>query len=233
MAYCGIAHSVAFRRWACCAEPSNRGPSPTHRNPFEAESMQRANIPLVVALMACVVSVQVRAETPVERGSYLVNTILACGNCHTPKGPTGAAMADRELSGGLAFTTPAFDATAANITPDRETGIGTWSDDDIKRALSTGDRPAHARLPGVPLAAVMPAGFYKAILPHDLNAIVAYLRTVKPVRNEAPASVYKAPVRRDTYPDAEAGFTEESPRDPVKQGAYLATIGHCMECHAS
>src|SRR5215469_10331959 len=72
-----------------------------------------------------------RAETPVERGSYLVNTIMACGNCHTPKTAEGAPIAAKELSGGLSFHVPPFDATAANITPDGETGIGTWSDDDI------------------------------------------------------------------------------------------------------
>jgi mono/diheme cytochrome c family protein len=174
------------------------------------------------------------AEAPAERGSYLVNTILACGNCHTPKGADGRPIVEKELSGGgLSFTTPAFSATASNITPDRETGIGAWSDDDIKRALVEGVRPAHARLPGAPLAAVMPAGFYKALLPRDLDAIVAYLRSIKPVRNEVRAPQYKAPVHRDPYPDAEAGFTEASLKDPVKRGAYLVTIGHCMECHSA
>jgi mono/diheme cytochrome c family protein len=173
------------------------------------------------------------AETSLERGHYLVNTILACGNCHTPKGPDGIPIAGKALAGGgLSFTTPAFNATAANITPDRETGIGAWTDDEIKLALTHGVRPARARLGGIPLAAVMPAGFYKAILPRDLDAIVAYLRSVQPVRNEIAAPVYKLPVRRDVYPDAEAGFTEEALRDPVKRGAYLVTIGHCMECHA-
>ena len=68
------------------------------------------------------------AQTPLERGDYLVNSILACGNCHTPKTASGEPIADKELSGGLVFTTPAFDAVASNITPDRETGIGGWSD---------------------------------------------------------------------------------------------------------
>jgi mono/diheme cytochrome c family protein len=174
------------------------------------------------------------AETSRERGQYLVTTILACGNCHTPRGPNGMPVAEKELAGGgLSFTTPAFNATAANITPDRETGIGAWTDDEIKLALTHGVRPAHARFGEVPLAAVMPAGFYKAILPRDLDAIVAYLRSVKPVRNEIVAPVYKLPVRRDPYPDAEAGFTEDGLRDSVKRGAYLVTIGHCMECHAT
>lgn len=174
-----------------------------------------------------------RAETPLERGRYLVNTVLACGNCHTPKTPDGRPIDEKNLSGGLSFTTPAFDATASNITPDRDTGIGDWSDTEIKRALTEGTRPDHGRLGGTPLAAVMPSNFYKALLPRDLDAIVAYLRSVKPVRHETPAPVYKAPVRRDPYPYAEAGFSEEQLRDPVRRGAYLATIAHCMECHSA
>jgi len=67
----------------------------------------------------------------------------------------------------------------------------------------------------------------------DLDAIVAYLRTIKPIRNEVPDPVYKAPVRRDSYPDAEAGFDKAMLADPVRRGAYLVTIGHCMECHSA
>jgi len=173
------------------------------------------------------------AESPVERGSYLVNTIMACGNCHSPRDADGKTVAEKSLSGGLSFTTPAFIATAPNITPDLETGIGSWSDAEIKRALVEGMRPDHGRLAGVPLAAIMPANFYSALLPDDLDAIVAYLRTVKPIRNVVPDPDYKAPVRRDAYPDAEAGFDKVMFADPVRRGAYLATIGHCMECHSA
>ena len=58
------------------------------------------------------------AESPAERGSYLVNTIMACGNCHTPRDADGKPIADKAFSGGLTFNTPAFIATAPNITPD-------------------------------------------------------------------------------------------------------------------
>jgi len=173
------------------------------------------------------------AQSPVERGNYLVNTIMACGNCHTPRDTSGKTIAEKALSGGLTFPTPVFIATAPNITPDVETGIGSWSNAEIKRALIEGMRPDHGHLAGVPLAAIMPANFYKALLPDDLDAIVAYLRTVKPVRNEVPDPVYKAPVHRDPYPDAEAGFSKAMFTDPVRRGAYLVTIGHCMECHAA
>src|SRR4029077_16692439 len=86
------------------------------------------------------------AETPVERGAYLVNGILTCGNCHTPRGPDRTPVADKALSGGEEFDIPAFTVTASNITPDRDTGIGAWSDAELKRALVQGDRPN-----GVPL----------------------------------------------------------------------------------
>ena len=172
------------------------------------------------------------ADSPLQRGDYLVNTILACGNCHTPRDAKGDLIKEKALSGGRLFSTPAFVVTTSNITPDAETGIGRWSDADIKRALIEGIRPDHHSLSGVPLAAIMPANFYKALLPEDLDAIVAYLRSVKPVHNAIAAPEYKAPVHRDPYPDAENGFDKASFADPVKRGAYLATIGHCMECHS-
>ena len=173
------------------------------------------------------------SPTLVENGRYLVDSILACGNCHTPKSPDGSPIPEKDLSGaGLRFTTPGFDATSSNITPDTETGIGSWSDADMRRALVEGARPGHGRLAGVPLAAVMPVSFFKALLPRDLDAVVAYLKTVKPLRNAIPAPLYKMPVHHEPYPDAERGFTDAMMADPVKRGAYLVTIGHCMECHS-
>src|ERR1700738_3146481 len=196
----------------------------------EGSVMFRIGIACVLLLAA---SDGAMAESPVERGGYLVNTIMACGNCHTPRDADGKSIAERAFSGGLTFTTPAFIATAPNITPDIETGIGSWSDAEIKRALVEGVRPDHGRLAGVPLAAIMPANFYKALPPRDLDSIVAYLRGLKPVRNEAPDPVYKVAVRRDPYPDAEAGFSKTMLADPIRRGAYLVTIGHCMECNSA
>jgi mono/diheme cytochrome c family protein len=186
------------------------------------------NLPLTGFL-----STEALAATQLERGSYLVNTIMACGNCHSPRDPQGKLTPDNALSGGIKFTTPAFVATAPNITPDSETGLGTWTDEEIKRALIQGLRPDHGPMAGVPLAAVMPANFYKGLLPADVDAVVVYLRSVKPVRNPAPDPEYKAPVTREPYPDAELGFAGASFSEPVAHGKYLVTIGHCMECHAA
>jgi mono/diheme cytochrome c family protein len=193
--------------------------------------MFRIGIAGCVLLVAALGSA--RAETAAERGAYLVNTVMACGNCHSPRDANGKIISDKALSGGLTFVTPVFTATAANITPDVETGIGSWSDAEIKRALVEGMRPDHGNLAGVALAAIMPANFYRGLLPEDLDAVVVYLRSVRPVRNEVATPEYKAPVRRDAYPDADAGFKKAMFADPVKRGAYLATIGHCMECHST
>jgi mono/diheme cytochrome c family protein len=193
--------------------------------------LKRSRAFAVAAAMAAAFSSSVHSETAVERGRYLVTTIMACGNCHTPKGSDGLPMAGKELSGGAAFDVPPFAATAALITPDRETGSGAWSNDDIKRALLVGVRPEHARLPGAPLAAIMPANFYKALTAEDLDAVVAYLQSIPAVKNEVPSPVYKMPVMRTAYIDAEKQYTLNSLRDPVTRGRYLATIGHCMECH--
>ena len=68
----------------------------------------------------------------VKRGSYLVNTIMTCGNCHTPKGPTGD-IKEKAFSGFLEFDEPPFKVTAPNITPDKETGIGKYSAAQLKK----------------------------------------------------------------------------------------------------
>ena len=166
------------------------------------------------------------AQTPVERGKYLVNTILTCQNCHTPKGERGAPVFERDLSSGLTWDEPPFKVTASNITQDKETGIGAWSDADIKKALQKGERPN-----GVRLAAIMPSDFYEILTPGDLNAIVAYLKTVKPVKQETPMAIYRIALPRHIPPGAEKPFSDADMGDKVKKGFYLVTIGHCMECH--
>ena len=166
------------------------------------------------------------AQAPAERGKYLVNTILTCQNCHTPKGERGAPVFERDLSSGLTWDEPPFKVTASNITQDKETGIGAWSDADIKKALQKGERPN-----GVRLAAIMPSDFYEILTPGDLNAIVAYLKTVKPVKQETPTPIYRIALPRHIPPGAEKPFSDADMGDKVKKGFYLVTIGHCMECH--
>ncbi len=161
----------------------------------------------------------------VKRGDYLVNTILTCGNCHSPKGPQGD-IPGKHFSGGLSWDEPPFKVTAPNITQDKETGIGKWSDADIKMLLRKGVKPD-----GVAIATVMPTGFYEIITDKDMDAIVAYLRTIKPIKNKVPDPIYKMKQVRQIFPGGEKPYTEAMFSDHVKHGFYLATIGHCMECH--
>jgi mono/diheme cytochrome c family protein len=77
----------------------------------------------------------------------------------------------------------------------------------------------------------MPYAFYKVFTASDLDAVVAYLRSVPAVRNEVPPSSYKTALRVGRVPGADQPMNEADLKDPVKRGFYLVTIGHCMECH--
>jgi len=168
-----------------------------------------------------------QAQTPVERGRYLVEGILTCGNCHSPRGPGGGVDAAKLYSGGpQTFDEPTFTVKGTNITPDPDSGIGKWSADDLKKALIEGVRP-----PGVPLAPIMPYGFYKVFTTGDLDAVVAYMRSVPAVSNKVQAPVYKAALHVEVPPGADQQMTEADLRESVKHGFYLVTIAHCMECH--
>lgn len=165
------------------------------------------------------------AQTPVERGSYLVNGVLTCGNCHSPKGPTGD-IPGKEFSGGLSWDEPPFKVTAPNITQDKDTGIGNYTDSQLRTVLRKGLKPN-----GTPVAMVMPSGFYEIMTDRDLNAVVAYLRTIKPISNKVADPIYKMPQGHPIPPGGEKPFTDATLGDKVKKGFYLATIAHCMECH--
>lgn len=164
-------------------------------------------------------------ETPMERGRALVNGIVACGNCHTPQGPDGP-VAGMEMAGGTPFVEEPFTAYASNITPDPETGIGRWTDEQVIAAVREGRR-SDGSLIGPP----MPIGFYRGLSDGDLRAIVAYLRSVPPVRHSVPKSEYRMALPAAYGPPV--GAVAEVPRtDPVTYGAYMAgPLGHCMECH--
>ena len=167
------------------------------------------------------------AETPLERGTYLVNRVGACGNCHTPR-QQGVPDLSKKFSGGFqTFDEPWFTVKGANITPDKETGIGGWSDDALKKALLTGVRPN-----GITVATVMPYPFYRMMIPSDVDAIVAYLRSLPAIRNEVQAPNYKAQQVAAAVPGADKPMTEADLKDPVKRGFYLSSIAHCMACHS-
>ena len=166
------------------------------------------------------------SETLLERGDYLVNAVMACDGCHTTRPAPGAAPA-RLAGGPQTWDTPWYTVKGTNITPDKETGIGAWSDDEIKRLMRDGIRPN-----GTPVATQMPFLFYKIMTPRDLDAVVAYIKTVPPVRREIPPPTYKAELAVELVPGAEKPIDEASLNDKVKRGFYLANLAHCMECHS-
>jgi mono/diheme cytochrome c family protein len=159
-------------------------------------------------------------------GRYLVETIAGCGNCHTPHLPDGSLDANLSLAGAFVIKEPVFEAYAQNITPDMETGIGSWSQADIVKALREGVRP-DGRVLGPPMS----FHFYNKMSDTDANAIAAYIKTVPAIRNEVPKSTYQIPLAAQPP----AGNVPDMPRDDVvKYGEYLAgPVGHCMDCHTT
>ena len=120
------------------------------------------------------------AEIPrsnkVAYGEYLAK-IGHCIECHTPL-VRGRRDFMRTGAGGQVFLGPWGESKARNITPDRETGIGQWTDRQIKRAISSG-----IRADGGKLRPPMAFRYYVNINDDDLDALVAYLRSLKPMRN--------------------------------------------------
>ncbi|MBX6323621.1 MAG: cytochrome c [Rhodospirillaceae bacterium] len=187
--------------------------------------MDRFCAALVAAGIVVLIAGTAAAERPLERGTYLVHSIAACGNCHTQQGPDGPT--GPELAGGNPIEEPgAFVARPANITPDPETGIGAWTDAQLAKAIREGIRP-DGSLIGPP----MPFEVYNRLSDSDVAAIIAYLRTVQPVHNVVPKSEYKIPLPPAYGPPV--GSVPDVPRaDKLAYGAYLAgPLGHCVVCH--
>ncbi|MBP7242730.1 c-type cytochrome [Amaricoccus sp.] len=176
------------------------------------------------ALAGACVALAAGAETPVERGEYLVRGPMGCGNCHTPQGPNGPDMA-MELAGGQVVIDDAtMRAVSANITPGG--AIAGWSDAELARAIREGIRPD-----GTLIGPPMPFVFYRGLSDDDLAAIVAFLRTVAPVENVVAKSEYRIPLPPAYGPPV--GHVAAIPRGPTAEyGAYMAgPVAHCLECH--
>ncbi len=125
--------------------------------------------------------------------------------------------------GGKAFT-----AIAPNITQDKETGIGTWTDTQIVKAIREGTRPD-----GSIIGPPMPIALYREVSDTDVNAMVAYLRTVKPVSNREKKSVYRMPLP-PSYGPPVGQVADIPPGVTVAYGEYLAgPVADCVECHST
>ncbi len=169
------------------------------------------------------------ASDLVARGEYLVEGIAACGNCHSGRNDEGEFVPGMEYAGNFVIEEVPFIAYAPNITPDPETGIGEWTDEEIERAIREGiARDGRVMIP--PMA----YPYFRDISSNDMAAIIAYLRSVPPVRNEVPASVAKIP--EALPPSWGPPVTEPVPdiprSDRLAYGRYLThTLGHCTQCH--
>jgi mono/diheme cytochrome c family protein len=117
----------------------------------------------------------------VERGRYLV-TVMGCGDCHTPGTFYGAADHARMLSGSeLGWRGPWGVTFARNLTPDQETGLGYWSEDEIVKAFRSG-----VKNDGSPVLPPMPWQDFAALTDADAHAIAAYLMSLPPVKHKVP-----------------------------------------------
>lgn len=113
--------------------------------------------------------------TPEERGFYLAS-IAHCMECHTPLGPAGRDFVGRLGAGGDKFPGPWGVSVARNISSDKEHGIGAWTDEEIRRAITKG-----ISRDGSPLMPPMGFAFYDRMTEQDLSDLIAWLRTVPPV----------------------------------------------------
>ncbi len=162
-----------------------------------------------------------------ERGAYLMNGIVACGNCHAQRDKDGRVLPDKGLSGGFVFDEEPFRAFAPNITPDPETGIGKWSEAQIVRAIREGIRPD-----GTLIGPPMPIGFYHGMADDDAKALAAWLKAQPAVKNVVPKSDYRIKLPPAYGPPIKQKVVAPPRSSLAKYGAYLAgPLGHCMDCH--
>jgi len=124
------------------------------------------------------------AEQKVERGHY-ISIVASCNDCHTPGHFYGNPDTLRTLSGSeLGWEGPWGVSYPRNLTPDMETGIGKWSEDDIVTAVRTGHRPDQS-----PLLPPMPWPNYAFLTDEDAYALAAYLKSLPPIQHKAPAVI--------------------------------------------
>ena len=211
----------------------------------------KLTIPLCAALLlsACAVFIPKRIGPPSEvsveitpervaLGKKLAEGIMACGACHTTGAFEGDPRPDMYLAGDVVFSKMEGKIAVPNITPDKETGIGDWTDGELIRAITKGlGRDNRLLVPLMPWA-----DFGAALTREEVEALVAYLRT-------GPAPVRHMPEETDLTTFAslimstgmvynmfakEPFFSDYEPRlgTPVERGERLAYLGMCVDCHA-
>jgi mono/diheme cytochrome c family protein len=170
------------------------------------------------------------------RGEYLALHVVDCLLCHSevrferfglPRVPGSEGKGGFRF--GREFDVPGV-VYARNITPDPETGLGKWTDGEILRAVREGvDRDGKALFP------MMPYGAYREMSDEDARAIVAYLRTLRPIRNTVPPKKLDFPVNllvKGAPKPVDGQVASPDPKaDPVAYGQYLTVIAGCKGCH--
>lgn len=167
----------------------------------------------------------------VERGAYLANSVAICMDCHTTRDWTrfsGPTVPGTHGKGGERFGPEiGLPGTlyASNITP---AALGDWSDGELIRAITTGvSKDGRALFP------LMPYPAFGSMCERDVNAIVAYLRTLPAIENEVPLSTLDFPLNLivRTLPAPASPQACPSPEDGVAYGAYLTKMAACVDCH--
>jgi cytochrome c5 len=166
----------------------------------------------------------------IERGRFIFQIMADCDGCHSQRDFSRFGGPVVESGRGMGFVFPAEmglpgTVVAPNITPDPETGIGKWTDGEKIRAIRDGvDRDGHALFP------MMPYGNYRKMSDDDVQALVAYMDTLAPVRNPLPKTALNFPVSLMIKGVPEPAGSVPPP-DRAGHGEYLVTMGSCAECH--
>jgi mono/diheme cytochrome c family protein len=162
----------------------------------------------------------------VQRGQYVFSLAGGCA-CHTaPKGTPNV--------GAREFPIPMAKIYSTNLTADKETGLGGWSDQQIRDAMTKGIRPN-----GEKLLPVMPYEAYSGMSEEDLKALIAYLRSLKAVRKETPALKTWAPFYRAVgtfvwfqFFSRFSNSPAKAPQSGIERGRYLVEhVALCIDCH--
>jgi mono/diheme cytochrome c family protein len=180
-------------------------------------------------LLAAGVSGVAHAQGSGSVGDGRYQAILGdCEGCHTAPG-------GKPFAGGTVLVTPFGKIAAPNITPDRDTGIGSWSEADFRRALREGVSPGGKRLyPAMPYPA------YASMSDADVATLWTYIRSVAPARNAVEPNLLSFPFNIRTLMMGwnwlyfrPAGFAPTAGKSAAwNRGAYLVTgPGHCGACH--
>ena len=160
--------------------------------------------------------------TQVARGAY-VAALAGCKACHSPM-KNGAADGTRPYAGGLEVKMPDGSVwRAPNITPDRASGIGRWSDTELVTAMRRG-----IAKDGTKLLPIMPYPYYHRMTDADAKAVVVFLRSQRPIYNAVERSDVAAVAPVDL---PEPVGNADDTTDPDAHGEYLATLMHCGQCH--